>query len=327
VVAGADSYAAIAQWAARAPQATLTRLGARACTGLGLRIAPSGPTVRRVIEAVCPDGLASLTGAATCGGMVAVDGKSARGSRHDGAPVAHLLAAMTIGGQVAAQIRIPDKTNEIGCFRDLLEHLDLEGAIVSADAMHTQRDHATFLVENKKAHYVLTVKKNQPTMYERLRRLPWEQVRSHHDRTKGHGRLDTRVIKVLTIDELDGLDFPHAAQVARITRHSTNVKTGKQTRETVYVITSLTSAQATPQRLAQIVRGHWGIEALHHVRDVTFGEDASKIRTGHGPENMATLRNLAHGRLRDASFDNIAAARREMSYDTFTAPLDLLGIA
>ena len=60
---------------------------------------------------------------------------------------------------------------------------------------------------------------------------------------------------------------------------------------------------------------------------MTFGEDASKIRTGHGPENMATLRNIAHGRLRDAGFDNIAAARREMSYDTFTAPLDLLGIA
>jgi hypothetical protein len=73
------------------------------------------------------------------------------------------------------------------------------------------------------------------------------------------------------------------------------------------------------------VRGHWGIEALHHVRDVTFGEDASKIWTGHGPENMATLRNLAHGWLRDVGHDSIAAARREMSYDDFTAPLDLLG--
>ena len=64
------------------------------------------------------------------------------------------------------------------------------------------------------------------------------------------------MIKVLTVNELDGLDFPHVAQVARITRHSANVKTGKQTRETVYVITSLTSAQASPQRLALIVRGH-----------------------------------------------------------------------
>lgn len=70
---------------------------------------------------------------------------------------------------------------------------------------------------------------------------------------------------------------------------------------------------------------HWGTEALHHVRDVTISEDASKIWTGHGPD-MATLRNLAHGRLRNPWHDNIAAARREMSYDAFTAPLDRLEI-
>jgi predicted transposase YbfD/YdcC len=326
VVAGADSYAAIAQWAAPAPQPTLTRLGARLIAGLGIRVSPSGATIRRVIEAVCPDGLATLIGAGIgAADTLAVDGKAARGSRHNDIPAAHLLAAMTLAGQVAAQIRIPDKTNEIGGFRDLLQPLDLAGVIVTADAMHAQRDHARFLVEEKKAHYVLTVKRNQPTLHERLRTLPWNQVRcGFYDRTKGHGRRDTRVTKVLTVDDLD---FPHVAQVAHITRHSTCVKTGKRTRETVYVITSLTSAQASPQRLALIVRGHWRIEALHYVRDVTFGEDASKIHTGHGPENMAALRNLAHDRLRNAGFDNIAAARREMSYDTFTAPLDLLGIA
>lgn len=326
VVAGADSYAAIAQWAARAPQQTLARLGARLIVGLGVRVAPSGATIRRVIEAVCPEGLAALTGADTRGAdTVAVDGKKARGSRRDGAPAAHLLAVMTGVGQVAAQIRIPDKTNEIGGFRDLLEPVGLQGLVVTADALHAQRDHAVFLVTRKKAHYVLTVKRNQPTLYERLRTLPWEQISCcYYDRTTGHGRRDTRVIKVLTVDDLD---FPHARQVARITRHSTCAKTGKRTREAVYVITSLTSTQATPQRLALIVRGHWGIEnKLHYVRDVTFGEDASQIRTGHGPQNMATLRNLAIGRFRDADYDNIAAARREMSYDTFNAPLDLLAI-
>lgn len=75
------------------------------------------------------------------------------------------------------------------------------------------------------------------------------------------------------------------------------------------------------------MRSHWGIEALHHVRDVTFRESAGKIWTGHEPENMATLRNLAHGRLRDVGHDSIAAARREMSYDAVTAPSDLLGVA
>jgi hypothetical protein len=148
VVAGADSYAAIAQWAARAPQHTLKRLGCRVIAGLGLHVAPSGATVRRVIEQVCPDGLAALTSAPTSGTQtVAVDGERSRGSRHDETPTAHLLAAMTSGGRVTAQIRIPDKTNEIGCFRDLLTPLDLEGVVVTADALHAQRDHALFLFE------------------------------------------------------------------------------------------------------------------------------------------------------------------------------------
>ncbi len=326
VVAGADSYAAIAQWAARAPQATLARLGTRAVAGLGVRVAPSAATIRRVLEAVCPSGLAALTGAGTAGAQTAaVDGKKARGSRDGAVPAAHLLAVMTGGGQVAAQIRVPAKTNEIGGFAALLRPLDLRGVVVTADALHAQRDHARFLVEDKKAHYVLTVKKNQPGLYQRLRRLPWEQVTCcFYDRTRGHGRKDTRVIKVLTIDDLD---FPYARQVARVVRHSTSVKTGGRTRETVYVITSLTSTQASPQRLALIVRGHWGIEnRIHYVRDVTFGEDASQIRTGHGPENMATLRNLAIGALRAAGYTNIAQARREMSYDTFNAPLNLLNV-
>jgi predicted transposase YbfD/YdcC len=146
----------------------------------------------------------------------------------------HQLETTFARRQVAAQMRVPDKTNEIGCFQDLLRPLCLEGAVVTADALHPQHDHARFLVEDKKAHYALTVKRNQPTLYERLRTLPWEQMScSYYDRTKGHGRRDTRVIKVLTIDELDEVAFPHAAQVARIVRHRTYVKTGRRSRETV----------------------------------------------------------------------------------------------
>nr|WP_254716637.1 transposase [Actinomadura sp. WMMB 499] len=93
------------------------------------------------------------------------------------------------------------------------------------------------------------------------------------------------------------------------------------------MITSLTSAQASPQRLALLGRGRWGIEnKIHHVRDVTFGEGASRTRTGHGPQNMATLRNQAIGALRSTGHANIAAARRAMSHDTFNAPLNLLNI-
>ncbi|MBT2459155.1 transposase [Streptomyces sp. ISL-86] len=95
----------------------------------------------------------------------------------------------------------------------------------------------------------------------------------------------------------------------------------------MYAITDLTSRQASPQRLGQLVRSQWTIEnRLHFVRDTTFGEDASKIRTGHGPENMATLRNLAINTLRQHGHRNIAAGLRHVSYDPFNRPLDLLNI-
>ncbi|WP_327412642.1 ISAs1 family transposase [Streptomyces sp. NBC_01233] len=148
-----------------------------------------------------------------------------------------------------------------------------------------------------------------------------------YDREIGHGRKETRVTRVLTVTGLD-LDFPHAVQAVRILRHRTNLKTGTVSRQTVYAITDLTSQQASPQRLGQLARSQWTIEnRLHFVRDATFREDASKIRTGHGPENMATLRNLAINKLRAAGHRNIASGLRHTSYEPFTRPLDLLGLA
>jgi predicted transposase YbfD/YdcC len=256
-----------------------------------------------------------------------VDGKSARGSRHADTPAAHLLAAMTGTGMTVTQLRVPDKTNEITCFAALLEPYDLTGVVVTADALHTQREHARFLVEDRKAHYAFTVKRNQKGLHRQLRNLPWARATAkYYDRSEGHGRMETRVVQALTVTDL-AVGFPHAAQVAKITRHRTSSKTGKRTRETLYVITDLTSRQASPQRLAAIVRSQWTIEnRLHFVRDTTFAEDASKIRTGHGPENMATLRSHAINVLRAAGHTNIAAALREMSYDAFVRPLDLLKI-
>ncbi|MFF3062639.1 ISAs1 family transposase, partial [Streptomyces sp. NPDC057909] len=178
---------------------------------------------------------------------------------------------------------------------------DLQGVTVTGDALHTQRDHARFLVEAKKAHYVFTVRRNQKNLYEQLRTLPWsEAAAKFYDRTTGHDRKETQVVQALTVTDL-AVDFPHAAQVAKVVRHRTDTKTGKQSRETAYVITDLTSRQASPERIAKILRAHWVIEnTLHSVRDTAFREDASKIRTGHGPENMATLRSFAINQLRTA---------------------------
>ncbi len=161
VLAGARSYLAIGQWARHAPQDTLARLGFHACGPLGVRRPASPSTLRRVLVLVCPGGLADLLGHAPAGAQaVAVDGKNARGSRTDATPAAHLLSAVT-AGRTVSQLRVPDKTNEITAFAALLAPFDLVGTVVTADALHTQREHAKWLVEVKKAHYLLVVKGNQ----------------------------------------------------------------------------------------------------------------------------------------------------------------------
>jgi hypothetical protein len=122
-----------------------------------------------------------------------------------------------------------------------------------------------------------------------------------------------------------GLDFPHATQALRITRRTRPLGSRRWRTVTVYAVTNLHAAQASPVRLADWIRGHWGIEALHHIRDVTFAEDASQARTGNAPRAMASLRNLAIGILRRHGHRNIAAALRRNARDA-TRVLPLLGI-
>ncbi|THA30114.1 ISAs1 family transposase [Streptomyces sp. A1547] len=325
VLAGARSYLAIGQWARSAPQDTLARLAVRRTGALGVRTAPSTSTIRRVLLGVCPGGLADLLGYAPAGvESLALDGKSARGSRTGDAPAAHLLSAVTGTGRTVTQLRIPDKTNEISGFARLLAPFDLAGTVVTADALHTQREHARFLVEEKHAHYLFVVKANQAGLSAALRSLPWNKVTARrYDRGRGHGRRETRSTRVLTVTDL-GLDFPYAVQAAKILRHRTDLRTGKVTRQTVYVVSDLTARQASPQRIGHLARSQWVIEnRVHFVRDTAFAEDGSKIRTGHGPENMATLRNSAINILRAAGHLSIAAGLRDVSYAPFTSPLDL----
>ena len=173
-----------------------------------------------MLNAACPGGLADLLGSDPAGAeTLAVDGKSARGSRHGEIPAAHLLAAVTGAGLTVTQLRVPDKTNEITCFDALLGRYDLTGVTVTADALHCQRDHARFLVEENKAHHAFAVKRNQKNVHRQLAALPWAKARAKfYDRTAAHGRLETRVVQALTISEL-GVDFPHAVQVAKTVRH------------------------------------------------------------------------------------------------------------
>ena len=106
--------------------------------------------------------------------------------------------------------------------------------------------------------------------------------------------------------------WPYVAQVAELTRIVT--EQGQTRQEVVYLITSLSAAQATPLRLLELIRGHWHIEnGLHYVRDVTFGEDRSRLRTGHAPQVMAALRNLAITLIHRSGSTQIAATRRHLA--------------
>lgn len=179
--------------------------------------------------------------------------------------------------------------------------------------MHTQDDTARAILAAG-ADYVFTVKANRPTLLKALKSLPWADVpvgsRSTDHGRHGHGRRATRTIKVIAVPALPGWpEFPGATQVAQLRR--TVTRAGKKSVEVVYLITSANHHTAPPATLAAWVKGHWSIEnRLHHVRDVTYGEDGSQVRTGRAPHVMASLRNTVIGILRLAGWTNIAAALR-----------------
>jgi predicted transposase YbfD/YdcC len=189
--------------------------------------------------------------------------------------------------------------------------LDLTCVAVTFDALHTVRANLDWLVTTKKAHYIAVIKRNQPLLYARVKALPWAKIpTSATDRETGHGRIETRTLKVTHVDKLR-VDFPHVQQAIKLTRWRQDTRTGKIGRETVFVVTSLTSAQATPADLARLVREHWSVEVEHHIRDISFEEDHSTSRTGHGPTNLATLRSTVKAALKDVGYLYIPEGRRD----------------
>ena len=312
VVAGARSFTAIAEWAADADEQTLRMLG---ITGA----LPSESTFRRTLQRLDADAFDGLAGGwaaqRTAPGpgsrrVIAVDGKTLRGSASGGEPGDHLLAALDQAhGAVLGQVEVGAKTNEIPMFPVLMERIGVTGAVITADALHAQRGHAEHLA-GAGADYLFTVKRNQPRLFAQLASLPWRQVPvAHESRERGHGREERRVMKVTAVAA--GLVFPHAAQAIQIVRRRRRRGKKKWSRETVYAITSLTATQASPAELAAIIRGHWRIEdCLHWVRDMDYDEDRSQVRTASGPRVMATLRNLAITILRLDGHASIAAALR-----------------
>jgi len=337
VAAGARSFVAVAEWVADLPEEVAVVLGTdRRC--------PSESTIRRILGRVDADRFDAVIGAflQRLGAdievvgrwrVLAVDGKTVRGSGSEQGRARHLFAVIDQQTRaVLGQINVAGKTNEITAFSPLLDTLtriDLTGVVITADALHTQRDHVADL-HARGAHWVLTVKGNQPRLRRQLAELPWRQVEpDHRSADTAHGRREIRTLKVVTIAA--GIEFPHATQALQITRKTRPVSArsgprGRWRTETVYAITDLGPHQVRPDELATWIRGHWQIEnALHWVRDVTFAEDLSQVRTGAGPQVMASLRNLVISLHRLAGATNIAAALRHHARDALR-PLQLLKI-
>jgi len=158
------------------------------------------------------------------------------------------------------------------------------------------------------------VKDNQPSLAAELVNQPWWDLKPHCvERNRGHGRIEVRALRVLPVSAADPLPgFPSARQMMLIVRERANLRGEPISEpEAVFAITSLSRKQASPRALAKMVRGHWCIEnSLHHVRDVTFDEDRSRVRTGSGPRVMASFRNLAIAIHRLNGEKNIASATR-----------------
>ncbi|GAA1249363.1 ISAs1 family transposase [Streptomyces aureus] len=335
VLTGATSLLAISEWANDAPQSVLATLGGTLDVLTARHPVPGEATLRRVLSRVDGDALDRAVGRwladrnqatvqATGLRGIAVDGKSLRGAARAGGRRIHLLAALDhTSGLVLAQLDVGEKTNEITCFQPLLDTVaDLPDAVVTSDALHTQREHAIYLTR-RSAHYIVIAKGNQKKLRKQIKGLPWKEIPLQgRTRGTGHGRSEIRRVKVCTVHNLL---FPGARQAIQLKRRRMHLETGKVTLHTVYAVTSLTADQATPAQLAALIRGHWSVESLHHVRDTTFAEDASQLRTGNAPRAMATWRNLAIGALRLAGTTNIAAGLRQNARDAHR-PLTLLGI-
>jgi predicted transposase YbfD/YdcC len=239
-------------------------------------------------------------------GVVAIDGKTVRGSRQDadGTGALHLVQAWAHeAGLVLAQRAVDTRSNEITAIPELLDMLALEGAIVTIDAMGTQKEIAARIV-SRKADYVLALKGNQGTLQQDVALFFGDPVLAaecscHEDAPQaGHGRIEERTIRAADAAWLTERhpDWKGLASILAVTTRRTIKKTGAVSIQTRLFISSL---PPDPARLAAAVRAHWSVENnLHWVLDVTFREDACRSRKDHSARNLATIRRAALNMLR-----------------------------
>jgi len=272
---------------------------------------PHADTYRRVFERVNPEALqrcflgwVALVVEQTGAQVIPIDGKCVKGSydRNRKQSALHVVSAWASSPKLMlGQVKVENKTNEIKAIPALLELLEITGCIITIDAMGTQTEIARQIIA-KGADYILSLKANHPTLcaqvkawFEAAQSRGFEGIEHTHDHRveAGHHRREIRQIWAVRVAQMGGLYEQHqwlglqtVVMVVRI-RHLWN----KTTREVQFYLSSLPSDAL---RIGRAIRQHWGIEnQLHWVLDVSFGEDASRIRNGHSPENFTLLRRMA----------------------------------
>lgn len=343
-VAGMTGYRAIAGWISDVPAEVPTGLYLRA--GAAPAPAPGRTTIWRALSGTDADTLDDaigtwltttlLTGIDTGGDAggnaqplthLRLDGKTVRGAKDSDGNQRHLLAVMTgppDKAVVAAQSEVDGaKPRETIAARDLPQRLDLNGTVVTADALHTVKATAD-TIRAAGGHFVLPVKENRSALFDALDALPWRDVPIAHTATDtGHGRITTRTIQILPAPP--ELPFPHVSQVWPIERHVTATNGAPISAVAQLGVASPHADLASPADLARYNRDQWGIEVLHWIRDTLFREDQSRIRTRSGPRVTASLRNLAIGALRLAGRTDITEATR-WACRNMNRPFAVLGL-
>ena len=325
VASGQPHGRAIGQWVQEHASELRTRLGWR-----GRRL-PSAATLRRALLTIDLAALEAeigrLVGVLDAGdapaGITAqaLDGKLVRGAAHHGQRV-WLLGLADHQGSVRAQSALADGQTELAAARGLLRGHDLTGQVVTADAAFTDPALAQ-QVRDQGGDYLFVVKGNQPDLHwavaTEFAGWPWlvtERVQEYglvETQAVGHGRWETRHLEASTrlnayLAE-DGR--PDVGQVLRRTCRRVVLKTGEVSHTTTYALTSLAPTVVPLARVEAVWRGHWGIEnRVHHVRDVSFREDAGQAYSGHIVQALAALRNGLLSCLRAAGWTRIADALR-----------------
>ena len=349
VLAGMKGYTAIAGWVRDVPPPVLANLYMRA--GAGLARPPSKATIWRVVTDADAEVFDATVGKWLVSGLLAepagqdraagegrddpaglmpvrLDGKTVRGARDAAGNQRHLLAALVgpaaQSSVVAAQAEVGVKTNEVPMARVVLGQIDLNGTLVTADALHTVKATAEFIHEGG-GEFVLPVKENRKALFDALDALPWHQVPIAHTATdRGHGRITTRTIQVMPAPE--DLPFPHVSQVLLIERYVSDLAGNPVSAVAALGVASPAADRASAADLAHHVREQWAIESLHWLRDTLYQEDKSRVRTRSGPRIMAALRNLAICALRLFGRTDVTEATRWASR-SMDRPFTILGLA